>query len=56
MDLCISKIWIHLDDNLNFTKCIFPPYELFERPLIFDMINGNEDDTVYQTAIAEIDK
>lgn len=52
----MTNIVRQLQNNLNFTLDIFPPYKLFERTLIFDINDENKDDTVYRAAIDEIHK
>lgn len=51
----MSNIVWQLQNRLNFTADILPPYKLFERPVIFDVNDENKDDTVYRVAIDEID-
>lgn len=46
-------VW-QLQNNLNFTADIFPPYKLVERAIIFDINDENKDDAIYRAAIDEI--
>lgn len=48
-------VWL-LQNNLDFTLDIIPPYKLFERPLIFDINDENRNDPFYRMTIDRIDK
>lgn len=51
-----TNIVYQLQNNLNFTLDIYPPYKLLERSLIFDINDENRGDSVYRAAIDEIHK